>query len=122
MLSVAAVAAQMPQWARAAPPSERAAVANPTAGKAAMDLARFHYGNRDYAQAARLFHQAYGLDPVPESLFNAARAEQRAFELDDAERDFRAFLALDAISDESRKRAQVHVTEVQETRARLESE
>ncbi len=121
VVCVATVAGQ-PRLAHAAPPAERAAVANPTAAKAAMDLARFHYSNRDYAQAARLFHQAYGLDPVPEYLFNAARAEQRGFELDDAERDFRTFLALEAISDESRKRAQVHLTEVQETRARLQTE
>ena len=105
--------------ARAAPVPARSATADPTAAKAAMDLARYHYGKSDYQTAAKLFHQAYALDAVPEYLFNAARAEQRGFELDDAERDFLAFLDLQDVSDEARHRAGVHLKEVRETRTQL---
>jgi len=106
--------------ARAAPLPAPAATADPTAAQAAIDLARYHYGKGDYKAAARLFLQAFSLDPRPDSLFNAARAEQRGFELDDAERDFLAFLKLPGVSPESSHRAEVHLKEVRETRAQLE--
>jgi tetratricopeptide (TPR) repeat protein len=100
----------------------RPALAGPSAAEAAsgaLQLARHHYEKGDYARAAGLFHEAFGIDPVPAYLFNAARAEQRGFLLDEAERDFGRFLGLPGAESAAKARAETHLKEVRETRAQL---
>ena len=101
-----------PTSAMAAPSPEQAAMD-------ALELARHHYARKEYKEAAKLFHRAYDIHPLPEFLFNAGRAEQRAFQLDAAERDLRALLALPDLDPAVRKRASVHLTEVMETKTQF---
>mgnify|MGYP002630298541 CR=1 FL=1 len=103
-------------------PGHRAAAADAQTSEAALGalkLAQLEYRNGNYAEAARLFHRAYDLDPVGDYLFNAARAEQRVFDLDAADRDFARFLALPSGSDEGKRRARLHLEEVRATRDQL---
>ena len=88
----------------------------------ALALAKHHYQNKQYKEAAKLFHQAYKLHPLPGFLFNAARSEQRAFQLDAAEEHYREVLTLKDVDAETRKRAEFHLGEVKEIRKRLAQE
>lgn len=83
----------------------------------ALKLAQLEYQQGRYKEAARLFNRAWQLDPRPEYLFNAARAAQRAFDLDDAEARFKRLLELPGVAEEVRRRAEIHRTEIRETRA-----
>ena len=85
----------------------------------ALELARHHYARKEYKEAAKLFHRAYAIHPRAEFLFNAGRAEQRAFQLDEAERDLRALLALPDLDPQVGRRARVHLAEVLETKAQF---
>jgi len=87
------------------------------AAMGALDMARHFYKKGDYRKAAQLFHQAYGFDPIPDFLFNAARAEQRAFMLDESKRDFDKFLTLPDASEQAQRRARTHLKEIKESQA-----
>ena len=88
----------------------------------ALALAKHHYGEKRYKEAAKLFHQAYSLHPLPGFLFNAARSEQRAFQLDLAEKHYKEVLLLKDLDAKTRKRATFHLGEVVEMRKRLAEE
>lgn len=92
------------------------------AAMGALALAKHHYQNKKYKDAAKLFHQAYGLNPLPGFLFNAARAEQRAFQLDLAEAHYKQVLKLKELDEKTRGRAKFHLGEVSEIRKRLADE
>ena len=85
----------------------------------ALEMARHFYKKGDYRKAAGLFHQAYGFDPLPDFLFNAARAEQRAFMFDESERDFHIFLGLKGTNPTAVRRAKTHLKEVKEARKHI---
>lgn len=97
-----------------------AEASKPVAAQVLMSQAQAEYGAGHHDHAAQLFRRAYDLDPKPEYLFNAARAEQRAFKLDAAEHDFAAYLSLAAATDEGKRRARVHLQEVRATRQQLQ--
>lgn len=82
------------------------------AAMSALKLARFHYDKGDFDKAAALFLEAYRIDPKPEFIFNAGRAEQRAMRLDDAERHFRQCLAHDNLEATVDRRVRIHLQEV----------
>ncbi len=89
---------------------------------AALALAKHHYAKKEYKVAAQRFHDAYKIHPLPGFLFNAARSEQRAFLLGAAETHYREVLTLDGVDARTRKRTEVHLGEVEETRKRLGEE
>jgi len=49
---------------------------------------------KDFGPAAKLYHRAFGLDPDPDYLYGAARAEHQGGLLDDAGRDYARVLEL----------------------------
>ena len=102
-------------------PASSAAAEGPAAEAAmgALKLARHHYGKGEYKRASALFHQAFELNPLADFLYNAARAEQRAFELDLAERDFKRLLELPDASAEVQRRSKLHLTEIAESRGAM---
>ena len=102
-------------------PAGGAAAEGPAAEAAmgALKLARHHYGKGEYKRAAALFHQAFELNPLADFLYNAARAEQRAFELDLAERDFKRLLQLPDASAEVQRRSKLHLAEIAESRGAM---
>jgi tetratricopeptide (TPR) repeat protein len=89
---------------------------------AALEIAKQYYGEKDFKEAARLFHKAFSLDPKPAFLYNAARSEQRGFMLKEAQRDFQRILDLKDIDPETRKRSMVHLEEVRELGAHMKEE
>ena len=86
---------------------------------AAIELGRHSYERGEYAEAVKMFHRAWSLERVPEYLYNAARAEQRAFLLDEAERDFLVLLRIQDLDETIAKPTRLHLKEITETRARL---
>ena len=92
------------------------------AAMGALALAKHHYKNGRYKEAGKLFHQAYAIDPLLGFLFNAARAEQRAFQLDLAASHFRQVLALKNADARTLERAKFHLAEVLELQQRLAAE
>lgn len=84
---------------------------------AAVKLAKHHYGQSNYKEAARLFHQAYGIQPLADFLYNAARAEQRAFDLDAAEQHYEQVLKIKAVSPDVIARVRLHLRELRESRS-----
>ena len=88
------------------------------AAMAVLKLARHHYQAGEYAKAAGLFHQAWQIDPKPAFLFNAARAEQRAFQHKKAIADFDKLLQLPGLDAEVAKRSRTHRKECAELLAR----
>ncbi len=83
-----------------------------SAAMAALKVAKHYYDAKQFAKAAERFHEAWGIDPNPAFLFNAARSEMRAFKLDQAEGHFKQYLGLKRIDAEGRRRASVHLDEV----------
>jgi hypothetical protein len=83
-----------------------------------LELARLEYEKANYAEAARLFLRGYELCPRPEFLFNAARAEQRSFQLEPAIGHFEALLERKDLTPDMQKRARGHLTETREMLAR----
>lgn len=76
-------------------------------------------GQKNYRKAAEMFREAYAVSKRPDFLYNVARAEQRAFQLDLAEKNFKMFLGLEGASAEGVRRAKVHLTEIADARAHL---
>jgi len=77
----------------ATPPPPKAATPKSATHNAEQGLAAFQLGvslyrKAEYGKAAGLFHTAFGLDPKPVYLFNAARSEHKGGFLDDALRDY----------------------------------
>ncbi|HAN31855.1 MAG TPA: hypothetical protein DCQ06_09685 [Myxococcales bacterium] len=100
------------------------AVATPNSGtvKAAMgalELAKHHYKRGNFKKAAKLFLEAYSIHPNTAFLFNAGRAQQRAFKLTDAEDIYRKYLKAERKDQRGRSRASMHIKEIQEVRAQL---
>ncbi|MCB9740714.1 MAG: hypothetical protein H6747_15730 [Deltaproteobacteria bacterium] len=93
----------------------------PSPARAAYDAGAKAYDADRFAEAARLFHTAYGLEPLPVYLFNAARAEQRGLQLAEAERDYLRLLALPDLPAEMRDRVALHLDEIRTTRAGLQA-
>ena len=92
--AVVAVSASCIQPAHAAPKATKAAV---TATEAAEELAlqaRARFQAKDFVEAAKLFMQAYGKDPKPALVFNAARAYEEAGMYGDAAGLFRLFVSI----------------------------
>lgn len=102
----------------ALPAQTRAADTDKAAAMGALKLAKHYYDQGEFKKAAERFREAYAIDANPAFLFNAARAEQRGFMLDEAERDFNAVLAASK-DDKMRHRAQVHLQEIKAYRAQL---
>jgi len=92
--------------------------ANEAAAMGALKLAKHYYDKGDFKKAAERFREAYGIHPNPAFLFNAARAEQRGFMLDDAERDFKEVLKKSK-DKTMRHRAEVHLQEIAAYRKQL---
>lgn len=86
------------------------------AARHALKIARFHYKKGNFVQCAQMFHQAYGLQPRVEFLFNAARCEQRAMKLDLAEKHFEACLKVVNAPQAVSRRARLHLGEIKSTR------
>jgi len=85
----------------------------------ALSVARFHYKRGEFEQAAVLLHNAYKIQPKAEFLFNAARAEHRAMKLVKAKRHFEQCLTLKDASPKVRRRAQMHIKEIESMKAAL---
>jgi DNA repair exonuclease SbcCD ATPase subunit len=66
----------------------------------------------DGRTAARLYHEAFRLDPVPGYLYGAARAEQAAGLLEEAARDYRQTIAQAGADDALRLKAEHYLAEV----------
>ena len=109
VVAPAATAAAAPSQAEGARGAQKEAAAEYAAGR--------------FRKSAELFHTCFGLDATQFGcLFNAARSEQRDFQLDSAEATFRRFLDVAPQDHEGRRRATVHLDEIRDTRARLQAE
>lgn len=86
-----------------------------------LAAAKHYYEKADYDRAAELFHEAYRIDPRPEFLFNAARAEHLGMKFEAAETHYVACLALKAASPQVLDRAGRYVEQVRRTRAAIEA-
>ncbi len=111
-----AIVAALMMGVAAAPDIQAADASREKAAFGALELAKLHYKEGRYEQAAKLFHQAYQIHPIPGFLFNAARAEQRAFKLDAAQKDYQRVIDLKDVDAETKRRAQLHLKEIIETR------
>lgn len=96
--------------------------ADDTRRKAALSLlevAKFYYQSGKFLKAAKGFHEAYAIDPRPEFLFNAARAEHLGMDLDNAATHYRKCLDLKTRNAKLNKRARLYLTQVESTLAAL---
>lgn len=91
---------------------------NEGAAMGALKVAKHYYDKGDFEKAALRFHEAYKIHPNPAFLFNAARAEQRGFKLEAAERDFNEVLRR-AKDPKMLKRTRLHLAEIKAYRERL---
>lgn len=100
------------------PASVQAASSQARQAMAAFERAAGHYEGGRFSQAASLFHRAWELDPQPEYIYNAARAEHRDGRLEAAERDYRRCLELKGADQVIRKRAEGYLNEIVTARER----
>jgi tetratricopeptide (TPR) repeat protein len=98
------------------------------AALSALNVAKHHYKKGNFKKAASLFKEAYEIDPNPLFLYNAGRALQRAFMLDQAEVTLQRFLKLQAEGKykgpdhaAARKRAAMHLEEIRATKVQIDS-
>lgn len=123
-----ALSVASPVWAAPKPPAkgdagDPVATAGTKASAALLKVAAAEYAAGHFEKAAGLFLTCFDVDAKNMScLFNAARAEQRSFQLDKAEAHFRQFLAVNEADETGRKRAQIHLQEVSEMRAQLKKQ
>jgi len=85
------------------------------AQEAAMQIlgaAKFYYTKGDFAEAAKLFHQAYRTHPRPEFLYNAARAEQRAADFENAKKHYTEVMRLKACPAKVAERSRLALKEI----------
>jgi len=108
------LAASVGLFTATAPSTGGAADAPPSqAAMQALGLAKYYYGKGDFKEAAKLFHRAFAIDPRPEFLYNAARAEQRGAMLDDALKHYREVLRMKAVSPRVIQRTQLAIKEIE---------
>ena len=89
------------------------------AAMGALELAKHHYKQGNFKKAAKLFIEAYGIHPNPAFLFNAGRAQQRAFALSEAEATYKKYLQVERKDKRGRSRAEMHLSEIAEVRKQL---
>ena len=87
----------------------------------ALNVAKFHYKRGEFDQAALLLHSAFRIQPKAEFLFNAARAEHRAMKLNMAKRHFEHCLKLPDATEAVRRRAKMHIKEIETVQVALDS-
>ena len=85
----------------------------------ALGLAKYYYKSGRFKEAAKLFLEAYDIDPKVEFLFNAARAEQRAVLLKQAKVHFQACIASKTAPKTVVERARIHIKEIENIEAAL---
>jgi tetratricopeptide (TPR) repeat protein len=90
------------------------------AAMGALELAKHHYKQENFKKAATLFLEAYEIAPHPAFLFNAGRAQQRAFLLGPAEATFRKYLKEEKDDKLGISRAKMHLTEITAIQKQLE--
>ena len=93
--------------------------ASSKAALSALGLANHHYKAGHFKKAASLYHEAFGIDAKAAFLFNAARAEMRAFDHAAAKRDFARYLSLKDATEKGRTRARAHLQEMAAYDAKL---
>lgn len=85
-----------------------------------LQAANAEYQAGQFEKSARHFADCFAASPSTlECLFNCARAEQRAFLLDQAEAHFLQYLTLELSDKKGRDRARLHLQEVREAKAQL---
>ena len=90
------------------------------AALAILQAAKKHYSNKSFIKAAQMFATAYEVSGNPAYLFNAGRAYQRGYKLDEAEKHFKRCLSL--VKDKKNPmvhRAKIHLQEIQEARSAI---
>lgn len=123
LLCVVSASVAVPTWAQ-----QHATVEDPAAQKrkqaamGALNLANLRYEEGKFDEAATLYLQAWDLHREPAFLFNAARAEMRAFALDWSEAHFRDLLALPQLDAQVRKHVELHLDEIAAYRAKIDEE
>jgi hypothetical protein len=92
----------------------------------ALKLAKHHYKKENFKKAAALFVEAFDIEPNPLFLYNAGRALQRGFMLDEAEKAFTRFVEAEksgkfegADHEAAKRRATMHLKEIRSTKAQL---
>ena len=113
-LAVAVVVATPARSVHAAP-----STGSVKAAMGALELAKHHYKQGNFKKAAKLFIEAYGIHPNPAFLFNAGRAQQRAFALSEAEATYKKYLQVERKDKRGRSRAEMHLSEIAEVRKQL---
>ena len=93
------------------------ATGSDAAGRELREAAKVHYDARRYEKAATLYHAAFDVTRNPAYLFNAARAEQRAYQLDKAERDFNTYIRVAPSDSDGITRARLHLSEIHDARS-----
>lgn len=78
----------------------------------ALQLAKHHYQKGHFDKAARLFLEAFSIQPRAEFLFNAARAYHRGMKLKEAQKRYRECLVLKDVTPTVVKRIRLHLSEV----------
>lgn len=84
-----------------------------------LEVAKFYYQSGKFLKAAKGFHEAYAIDPRPEFLFNAARAEHLGMDLANAEKHYQECLVLKTSNAKLNQRAKLYLAQVQATRAAI---
>ncbi|MBI5609009.1 MAG: hypothetical protein HY902_09015 [Deltaproteobacteria bacterium] len=111
---IALPALLLPGAAHAAKPSVKN---NKEEAAAISQIAEEKNNSGDFAMCGELFQKAYRLDPSYLGyLFSAARCEQKAGQLDAAERDFRLFIARTPEGDKLAEKARKYLDEILEER------
>jgi tetratricopeptide (TPR) repeat protein len=87
----------------------------------ALGLAKYYYKSGRFKEAAKLFLEAYAIDPKIEFLFNAARAEQRAVLLKQAKAHFLTCIASKNAPKKVVERAHISIKEIENIEAALAS-
>ncbi len=106
-------------WAGEAKPmgSKQAAAKIKEEAAAISQVAEEKNNAGDFAMCGELFQKAYRLDPSYLGyLFSAARCEQKAGQLDAAERDYRQFIARTPPGDKLAEKAKKYLDEILEER------
>jgi len=96
-----------PAPAAARPPQDAASKARVVSEQAIKFFER-----KDFSTAAKLFLQAFDLDPAPDYLYSAGRAEMDAGQLPEAQRDFQRLVETTDASNRFYAKAQARLVEV----------
>ncbi|MBP46731.1 MAG: hypothetical protein CMH53_02220 [Myxococcales bacterium] len=92
-----------------------------TTALAANRLATHHYAKGEFKQAAKLYLEAYKINPKASYLFNLARSEMRDFQNEHAKKNFQQYLERKDTSAKGRKRARLHLEEIAAYQSRLKA-